>query len=155
MRRAYFRPIIDAQQRCRVQATTAPVSWMREDFVPRRQWSDLSERTRRLLVTTAVSDGALRVAALVDIKRRSASQIRVGNGCGPQPSHSSAPRESYRSHTSSSGDVGSPDPTPRHGSGRSGRWTASSQLRPGDWSVSFLVSFMYVYLRASPSTTAL
>ena len=32
---------------------------------------------------------------------------------------------------------------------------ASSQRWPGDWSVSFLVSFMYVYLRPSPSTTAL
>jgi hypothetical protein len=47
-----------------------------EDVMPRRQWSDLSERTRRLLIAAAVADAALRVAALVDIKRRSASQIR-------------------------------------------------------------------------------
>jgi hypothetical protein len=47
-----------------------------EDVMPGRQWSDLSERTRRLLIAAAVADGALRVAALVDIKRRSASQIR-------------------------------------------------------------------------------
>ena len=47
-----------------------------EDVMPRRQWSDLSERTRRLLITAAVADGALRVAALIDIKRRPASQIR-------------------------------------------------------------------------------
>jgi hypothetical protein len=47
-----------------------------EDAMPGRQWSDLSERTRRLLITAAVTDGALRVAALVDIKRRPASQIR-------------------------------------------------------------------------------
>jgi len=32
----------------------------------RRRWSDLDERTRRLLITTAVADGALRVAALID-----------------------------------------------------------------------------------------
>ncbi len=42
----------------------------------RRQWRDLSERTRRLLITAAVADGVLRVAALIDIKRRPPSQIR-------------------------------------------------------------------------------
>ena len=42
----------------------------------RRQWSDLSERTRGLLVAAAVVEGVLKVAALIDIKRRSASQIR-------------------------------------------------------------------------------
>jgi len=48
-----------------------------EDVVAaRRRWSDLSERTRRLLIAAAVADGALRVAALIDIKRRPASQIR-------------------------------------------------------------------------------
>jgi hypothetical protein len=44
--------------------------------MPGRRWSDLSEGTRRLIVTAAVVDGALRVAALIDIKRRPASQIR-------------------------------------------------------------------------------
>src|SRR5512142_2398071 len=42
----------------------------------RRRWSDLSNRTRILLITAAVADGALRVAALIDIQRRPASQIR-------------------------------------------------------------------------------
>jgi hypothetical protein len=42
----------------------------------RKQWSDLSERTRRLLIAAAVAEGTLRVAALIDIKRRPASQIR-------------------------------------------------------------------------------
>jgi hypothetical protein len=40
------------------------------------QWSDLSERTRRLLIAAAIADVTLRVAALIDIKRRPASQIR-------------------------------------------------------------------------------
>ena len=44
--------------------------------MPGRRWSDLSEQTRRLLIAAAVADGALRVAALIDIKRRPASQIR-------------------------------------------------------------------------------
>jgi hypothetical protein len=42
----------------------------------RRQWSDLSERNRRLLTITAVAEGILKLAALIDIKRRPASQIR-------------------------------------------------------------------------------
>jgi len=42
----------------------------------RRRWSDLSKRTRILLITAAAADGTLRVAALIDIKRRPASQIR-------------------------------------------------------------------------------
>ena len=44
--------------------------------MPRRRWSDLSEQTRRLIIAAAVADGTLRVAALIDIKRRPASQIR-------------------------------------------------------------------------------
>ena len=42
----------------------------------RKQWSDLSPRTRRLLTVTAVIEGILKLAALIDIKRRPASQIR-------------------------------------------------------------------------------
>jgi hypothetical protein len=42
----------------------------------RKQWSDLSERTRRLFITAAVAEGILKVAALIDLKRRPASQIR-------------------------------------------------------------------------------
>jgi hypothetical protein len=42
----------------------------------RKQWSDLSPRTRRLLTITAVAEGILKVAALLDLKRRPASQIR-------------------------------------------------------------------------------
>ncbi len=42
----------------------------------KQQWSDLSERSRRLIIVAAVAEGCLKAAALVDIKRRPASQIR-------------------------------------------------------------------------------
>jgi hypothetical protein len=42
----------------------------------RKQWSDLDERTRRLLATAAIAEGILKIAALVDLKRRPASQVR-------------------------------------------------------------------------------
>ena len=41
-----------------------------------RRWSDFSERTRRLIIITAVAEGILKVAALIDIKRRPVNQIR-------------------------------------------------------------------------------
>jgi hypothetical protein len=42
----------------------------------RKQWSDLSERTRRLLTITVVAEGILKLAALIDLKRRPASHVR-------------------------------------------------------------------------------
>ena len=45
-------------------------------MVATRQWSDLSERTRRLLAITAVAEGIFKLAALIDLKRRPASQVR-------------------------------------------------------------------------------
>ena len=42
----------------------------------RRRWSDLSQRTRRLLIGAAVAEGMLKVAALIDLKRRPATQVR-------------------------------------------------------------------------------
>lgn len=42
----------------------------------RRRWSDLSEGTRRLIIVTAVAESILKGAALIDIKRRPADQIR-------------------------------------------------------------------------------
>jgi hypothetical protein len=45
-------------------------------MVTRRRWGDLSTRTRRLLISAAIADGSLRVAALIDIRRQPASQIR-------------------------------------------------------------------------------
>jgi hypothetical protein len=68
--------VADNKQRCKVQATVAPCVRYAEDVMSTRRWSDLSERTRRLLITAAVADGALRAAALIDIKRRPASEIR-------------------------------------------------------------------------------
>jgi hypothetical protein len=41
-----------------------------------QHWSDLSPRTRRLLIVGASVEGVLKLAALADMKRRPASQIR-------------------------------------------------------------------------------
>jgi hypothetical protein len=42
----------------------------------RRRWSDLSEGTRRLIIVAAVAESIIKGAALIDIKRRPANQIR-------------------------------------------------------------------------------
>ena len=42
----------------------------------RRGWNDLSEGRRRFLIVAAAAEGILKLAALVDIRRRPASQIR-------------------------------------------------------------------------------
>ncbi|NKY43176.1 hypothetical protein [Nocardia cerradoensis] len=42
----------------------------------RKRWSELSERTRRLIVAATVVEGILKLAALVDIARRPAGEIR-------------------------------------------------------------------------------
>jgi hypothetical protein len=42
----------------------------------RKQWSDLSQRTRGVLMTAAAVEGILKIAALIDLKRRPARQIR-------------------------------------------------------------------------------
>jgi hypothetical protein len=62
--------------RCKVQAIRDPLVHAEDGMAARRQWSDLSQRTRRLLTITAVAEGILKLAALIDIKRRPASQIR-------------------------------------------------------------------------------
>jgi hypothetical protein len=62
--------------RCKVQAIRIPAGHAENVMATRRQWSDLSQRTRRLLTIAAVAEGILKVAALIDIKRRPASQIR-------------------------------------------------------------------------------
>jgi hypothetical protein len=40
------------------------------------KWSDLSKRSRRLLIAAAVAEASLKAAALADLKRRPASEIR-------------------------------------------------------------------------------
>lgn len=40
------------------------------------KWSDLPARTRWLGVVATIADGGLKTAALIDMKRRPASQIR-------------------------------------------------------------------------------
>jgi len=42
----------------------------------RRRWKDLGQGPRRLLVVAAVVEGILKLAALIDIRGRPASQIR-------------------------------------------------------------------------------
>ena len=41
-----------------------------------RKWNDLSPRTQRLIIVGAVVETSLKAAALVDMKRRPASEIR-------------------------------------------------------------------------------
>jgi hypothetical protein len=39
-------------------------------------WNELSPRSRRLIVTAGAVEGVLKVAALVDLARRPAAQVR-------------------------------------------------------------------------------
>lgn len=41
-----------------------------------QKWSELSTRNRRLIAIAAAAEAGLKTAALIDIKRRPASQIR-------------------------------------------------------------------------------
>ena len=40
------------------------------------RWSDLSDRNRKLIIGAAIAEGILKIAVLVDIRRRPANQIR-------------------------------------------------------------------------------
>ena len=42
----------------------------------KRRWSELSDRTRRLIIVGAAFEGILKIKALVDIKRRPEHEIR-------------------------------------------------------------------------------
>ena len=42
----------------------------------RKSWSELSQRTRRALIAAGVAEGVLKVAALIDLRRRPAGQVR-------------------------------------------------------------------------------
>jgi hypothetical protein len=41
-----------------------------------KRWSDLSPRTRGLIVAAGVTEASLKLAVLIDLKRRPASEIR-------------------------------------------------------------------------------
>jgi hypothetical protein len=41
-----------------------------------KRWSDLSDRSRRLIIAAAITEAILKTAVLVDLKHRPASQIR-------------------------------------------------------------------------------
>ena len=42
----------------------------------KKKWSDLSPRTRRLIVAAGTIEGVLKGAALIDLARRPASEVR-------------------------------------------------------------------------------
>jgi len=64
----------DEEAELQVAAQLAELRKDEDVLATRGWWSDLSKRTQTLLATAAVADGALRVAALIDIwhRRRSA-----------------------------------------------------------------------------------
>lgn len=41
-----------------------------------KRWSDLSKRSQKMIIVAAAAETSLKAAALVDIKRRPASEIR-------------------------------------------------------------------------------
>jgi hypothetical protein len=43
---------------------------------PRRKWEDFSPQTRRFIVVAGAVEGALKIAALIDLARRPSSQVR-------------------------------------------------------------------------------
>ena len=50
----------------------------------KQKWSDLSKRSRTLIIIAGVIEVSLLVAALIDIARRPASQIRGSKRSGPR-----------------------------------------------------------------------
>lgn len=42
----------------------------------KKRWSDLDPRTRKAILVAGAVDGALRAAALIDLKRRTAAEVR-------------------------------------------------------------------------------
>ena len=41
-----------------------------------KRWSDLSPRTRKLIIVGGVAEAGLKAAAAIDLKRRAADQVR-------------------------------------------------------------------------------
>jgi hypothetical protein len=44
--------------------------------MPKRRWSELSERTRKLIILGAAFEGLVKTLALIDLRRRPAGEIR-------------------------------------------------------------------------------
>ena len=42
----------------------------------KKRWNELSLRTRRLIIVTATFEGLLKIAALIDLARRPADEVR-------------------------------------------------------------------------------
>jgi hypothetical protein len=53
----------------------ALIAW-EPGLVPNKRWRDLSPNTRRFIVTAGAVEGILKAAALVDLARRPAEQVR-------------------------------------------------------------------------------
>jgi len=49
---------------------------METEDVMARRWGDVSERSRKVIIATAIGEAVLKTAVLIDIRRRPASQIR-------------------------------------------------------------------------------
>ncbi len=45
-------------------------------MVAKKKWNELSPRTRRLIIVGGVFEGTLKLAALTDLARRPASEVR-------------------------------------------------------------------------------
>jgi Family of unknown function (DUF5652) len=54
-------------------------------IVAGKRWSDLSPGSRRLILTVGVLEGILKIAALTDLRRRPAEEVR-----GPKPAWAAA-----------------------------------------------------------------
>jgi hypothetical protein len=73
------------------------------DDVMARRWSDLSDRSRRLVIAAATAEAILKTAVLIDIRRRPASQIRGSKRMWIVAAVLVTPPGSGRCHTSPSG----------------------------------------------------
>jgi hypothetical protein len=49
---------------------------MKTNGAPKKRWNQLSPSTRKLILAGAAVDGALKIAALIDLARRSPAEVR-------------------------------------------------------------------------------
>ena len=67
---------MDADARRSTSALAAGRSAVDSDLVANKTWQSLSPRVRRLLIAGATVEGLVKVAALIDLARRPARQVR-------------------------------------------------------------------------------